>query len=254
MPEAVKVFCETKSLSAMRDIHRRILQTYRLDFPKYNKRIDTQRISRIFESLNVFVGKKIIYSKLDRDSKSRDIRRIVELLIDSKVILPCFHSEASLPPLLSQSDFSIFKLYFVDIGLLNSLSNLDLKTLDHSFKNQFSTKGVLCEQYVAQHLMGFFHPSQNPQLTYHLRDKSLQKAEIDFLFEKRGEIYPVEVKSSPKGHLKSLKYFCEKRKTKIAIKASLDPFSIDKDFVSKTKLVNLPLYAVEYLKDHIDDL
>ena len=254
MPEAVKVFSEDQSLATMRELQEQIIQAYEADFPKYNKRINVQRIARVFRAIALATGKKMIYSKLDRESASKDIKRIVELLVDAKVVLPCVHSDANQTPLLGESDPRIFKPYFLDIGLLNALLKLDFDTIENEFQNRFSTKGMIAEQFVAQHLNFFQGPSPTPGLVYHLRDKGTQKAEIDFLIERKGRIYPIEVKAAPKGHLKSLKYFCRNKKSPLGIKMSLDAFSIDPHFVDETKLVTLPLYAIEYLKDNFEKL
>ncbi len=251
MPAAVKEFAKTNSLIDMRRIQEQILQSYQLDFPKYNKRINTRRISRIFNSLALMAGRKVIYSKLDLESSSREIKRIVELLIDSRVILSCVHSDGNFVPLMGESDSRIFKTYFLDIGLLNSLLRLDFQTIDFEFKNNFNTKGVLAEQFVAQHLNYFNGFSLEPSLIYHLRDKGSNKAEIDFLIENEGKIYPIEVKSSSKGHLKSLRNFSESKKSELCFKVCLDNFSVDTSFIGKTKLVTLPIYAIEYLKNNI---
>jgi uncharacterized protein len=252
MPEAVKVFCETNSKVEMRQIQNQIIQAYQADFSKYNKRINASRIARVFNSLANKIGEKIIFTKLDSESTSRDIKRIVELLIDSRVILPCYHTDAFKGPLMAGVDDKIFKTYFIDIGLLNAILRLDLDSIDFEFKNNFQTKGVIAEQFIAQHLNFFEAPSLAPNLFYHLKDKGVQKAEIDFLIEEKKSLYPIEVKSTAKGHLKSLKYYCLDKKTSVAIKFSLDPFRVDDDFVPDTKLITLPLYAVDYLKENLD--
>jgi predicted AAA+ superfamily ATPase len=254
MPEAVKVFSETKSLVQMRRIQEQIVQTYQADFPKYNKRVNVQRISRVFNSLASRVGEKIIYSKLDRESTSRDIKRIVELLIDSRVVLSCNHTNGNNIPLEGEVDSKIFKTYLLDIGILNSLLRLDIDSIDDEFKQKFSNKGMIAEQFVAQHLNFFSGPFLGPKLYYHLKDKGTQKAEIDFLIEDAKGIYPLEVKASAKGHLKSLMYFSSEKFSKVAIKVSIDEFNIDSEFVGNTKLISVPLYAIEYLKYNMDKI
>lgn len=254
MPEAVKVFSETKSLVKMRDIQNQILQTYQADFPKYNGRINVQRISRVFSTLASTAGQKVIFSKLDSESGSRDIKRVVELLIDSRVFLSCHHSDGNSIPLEGEADSKIFKTYFIDVGLLNAILRLDLDSIEAEFRNEFNTKGVLAEQLVAQHLNFFSGHSFNPALYYHLRDKGTQKAEIDFLIELSKEILPVEVKSTAKGHLKSLKSFCTRKNSKLGVKVSLAEYSVDDRFVEGTKLVNIPLYAIGYLKRNLDTI
>ncbi|MBF0367236.1 MAG: ATP-binding protein [Oligoflexia bacterium] len=246
MPQAVKEFSESHGLIEMRRIQSQIIQTYQMDFPKYNRRINLDRISRLFSSMALHIGKKVIYSKIDAESSSRDTKRVLEILMDARVLLPCIHSSGNNSPLAGESDPAILKTYFIDIGLLGAMLNLDLETIDYEFKNLFNLRGCLAEQFVAQHL--FFANSEYslPTLFYHLRDKGTQKAEIDFLFEKKSKIYPMEIKSSAKGHLKSLKYFCDSKKSPAGIKISLAPYSVEEMAFGASPLINIPLYAIEY--------
>lgn len=254
MPEAVKSFVESGSLFEVRKIQDQILLAYKADFPKYNKRIDSNRISRIFTSLALYSGNKIIYSKLDKESKSREIKRVVELLTDSRVILPCLHTSGNKNPLEAESDSKIYKTYFIDIGLLNSIHHIDLQVISNEFKNSFITKGLLAEQFVAQHVNYFYGSANEPRLYYYLRDKDVQKAEIDFLIEHQDKVIPIEVKSTAAGHLKSLKLFSEQKKSSLAIKASFSEFRIEKEFTKDATLVSLPIYAIEYLKMNLEKL
>lgn len=251
MPEVVQSYATSKSLIKTRELQSQILQSYLADFPKYNYRINAHRISRVFSGLALNVGEKVIYKKLDTESKSREVKRILKLLIDSKVIIQCLHSSANYPPLLGESDLSTFKTYFLDIGLLGSLLNLAPNAIDYELQSNFNIQGKFAEQYVAQHLYFFNGPKSPPLLHYHLKDKGSQKAEIDFLIEKSSSIYPIEVKSSATGHLKSLLYFCKKNKSQFTYKFSLAQYSEVSHFAESTTLINLPLYAVEYLKGNL---
>lgn len=255
MPEVVKKFVETKSLVDVRFIQQQLIQAYQADFPKYNKRIDVLRIERIFSSLAQSIGEKVIYTKIDSVSSSRDIKRVVELLIDARVVLPCLHSSGNNSPLMGESDDRIYKTYYLDIGIIGALLNIDLTTIDIEFDNPSNFKGKLAEQFVAQHLAYMNGPNISPALFYHLRDKGTQKAEIDFLFEVRRKILPIEVKSTKAGHLKSLQLFCQSKKSTIVIKTSLSPFEIKEDFATvETLLYSIPLYALPYLKSFIENL
>lgn len=251
MPKAVKTYVEEKSLIPVRDIQNQIIQTYIADFPKYNSRIQLERIERIFSACISQLGKKIIYQRFDPNSQSRDIRRILELLIDARVILPCTHTNANSTPLAGESDQSIQKIYFLDIGLVNAMMDLDFISIDNEFKNNFNTKGVLAEQFVAQHLAYCGNNSLPPLLYYWLRDKGSQKGEIDFIFQDSGNIYPIEVKATETGHLKSLFYFIMEKKQSVAFKISLSLFSnkkvehqIKNEKVT-AQLINIPQYAIE---------
>ena len=146
-----------------------------------------------------------------RGAESKDIKRIVNLLFDARVFLQCVHSAGSEVPLLGQVKYKIFRAYFLDVGLLNALYGLSMESIDDGFKNKFNTKGIIAEQYVAQHLQLFKGLSEEPKLFYHLREEASKNAEIDFLIEEGNHIYPIEVKAKKKGHLKSLKAFFRKK-------------------------------------------
>ena len=256
MPKAVDIFSKEKSLVSVRSIQEQIIQSYMADFPKYNARIKYERIQRVFRACINELGKKVIYQRFDSDSQAREIKRVIELLIDARVIIPCYHSDGNSVPLTGEMDASIFKLYFIDVGLMNCLHRTDFETIDQELKNNFNTKGIMAEQFVAQHISQVYGNSMQPELFYWLKDKGTQKSEIDFLLEKKQSVLPLEVKSSGAGHLKSLFYFSKIKKTKTAIRLSLLPYGveeikhqIDKETI-KLNLINLPIYAAHWCLMH----
>ena len=253
MPKAVHTYVTEKSIVNVRHIQEQIIQTYIADFPKYNARIDVSRVEKIFFATITQLGKKIIYQKLDEGRNSRDIKKALELLIDARVILKCCHSDANSVPLMGEMDESIFKIYFLDVGLVNAIMGLDFEALDTEMKNNFNTKGMIAEQFVAQHLAYLGNETRGPELFYWLREKGSQKGEIDFLLQQGTQIIPIEVKSSAAGHLKSLFYFVKEKKKEKAVKVSLAPYSIETSShlinqeTVKMNLINIPHYAVETL-------
>lgn len=247
MPKAVKTFVSSKSLAPVRDVQEQIIQAYIADFPKYNSRINVERVEKVFYSATSLLGRKVIWSHLDKEAKAREVRRAMELLVDARVILKCNHSSANSVPLAGEMDESIFKVYFLDIGLLNSMMRLDFFQIEEEMENNFNTKGFLAEQFVAQHLAYLNNEKRGPALFYWLRDKGSQKGEVDFVIENQGETIPVEVKAKSLGHLKSLMLFIEAKKPKNAFKVSLENYN--KTAVTKgeakTLITTLPLYAIE---------
>src|SRR5690554_1378247 len=251
MPKAVHTFTSEKSIVPVREIQEQIIQTYIADFPKYNSRINVDRVEKVFYSAVTQLGKKIIYQKLDAGRNSRDIKKALELLIDARVILKCNHTNANTSPLMGEMDEAIFKIYFLDVGLVNAMMRLDFENLSNEMKNNFNTKGMIAEQFVAQHLAYLHNESRGPELFYWLRDKGSQKGEIDFIIQRGVEIIPIEVKSVSAGHLKSLFYFAKEKKKKRAFKVSLEEYST-KTFTHiigeenvEISLTSLPQYAIE---------
>lgn len=186
-------------------------------------------------------------------------KKMIELLVDAKILVKCHHTNANAIPLAAETDLNIFKLYFLDIGLINALMNLDLDIIDQEFKNHFATKGFLAEQFVSQHLAYIYGHQKTPELFYWLRDKDTQKGEIDFLIQVKNKIFPIEVKSSHGTHLKSLLYFSQEKESETGFKISLAKFSKEtiqfkiKDKSVKLNLINVPLFAIEHLLKTLEE-
>lgn len=64
-------------------------------------------------------------------------------------------------------------------------------------------RGAVAEQFVGQELLAH-GGSENNRLYYWKRAAKSSSAEVDFVVVRNGKIYPVEVKSGPKGRMKSL--------------------------------------------------
>lgn len=250
MPKSIKTYIETKSFVEVRAIQEEILQTYQEDFPKYGKRINTDRLVSVFKQLAFHLGKKLIYQHLDRESKSIEVKKCIELFIKANIIVPAYHSDANGIPLKSQIDMNVFKIYFLDIGLVNCLHEFSWDGFNKIFDETFSTKGFLAEQFVAQHLAYHLNKKAQPELMYWLRDKNINKAEIDFLTSAGGEIFPIEVKSQSGGKLKSLKVFAEEKNILKSFKLSKNWFSKETLEISEGRGLEVdswPLYAIEGL-------
>lgn len=255
MPKAVSVYAAEKSLVPVRMIQEQLIQTYLSDFPKYNSRIASTGIQEIFRASVANIGKKAIYQRFAHGAQSRDIKRVIELLIDARILIPAFHSEGSGVPLGAQVDRSIFKLYFLDVGLMNAMLRVDLETIDQEMKNHFVSKGIMAEQFVAQHLNAARGDRFEPELSYWLKDKGSQKGEVDFLIESHREVIPIKVKSVGAGHLKSLFYFAKEKHSARAVRFSLRPpgtelvrHKIGQETVA-IELRNVPIYCAEWVLD-----
>lgn len=72
--------------------------------------------------------------------------------------------------------------------------------------------------------------------------KSGNTAEIDFVYERDGNIIPVEVKAAMNTQAKSYKQFCQKYAPKGGFKTSLK--NIAMNMVSETNTISLPLYLL----------
>ena len=194
------------------------------------------------------LGKKIIYQNVDRDLRSVEIKKCINLLIKANVLLPCYHVDANIP-LVSGVDYSVKKIYFLDIGLIHSIHKLSWQEFDELFEKSFVSKGYLAEQFIAQHLGYHLDIKKSPELYYWLRDKSRSKAEIDFILQHNGEIIPIEVKAARGGRLKSMEVFSREKQISNGYKFSGEFFyqeDIKIDENVYCKINNIPYYAIEH--------
>jgi hypothetical protein len=221
MPEAIKTYIETKSFLEVERVHQSIIETYKDDFPKYASKTDTINLGQLISSIPKHIGKKIKYSELLKDVKHAPTKRALSLLENAKIIHKCIHTNASGIPLAAQADETIFKLYFLDIGLLNYLYGTHVDDILNPTDETLLTNGVIAEQFVAQHLKYRTQRSAAEPLYYWLHEKKMNSAEIDFILQISHEIIPIEVKSGKSGSLKSLFYFMASKNKSTSIRFDL---------------------------------
>lgn len=254
MPEAVKEYALTNSFIEVRRVQRSILQTYQDDFSKYAKHSQVDRVRRVFNFVPGHLGEKVKFSEIDREEKSRDLKAALQLLVQARVIIPVFHTNASGVPLSAGADESVFKTYFLDVGLAGCLQGISWESFSADMGQDFLAKGALAEQFVAQHLFYKIDGFESSELYYWLRDKKKQNAEVDFVISKQGVTLPVEVKSDVSGKMKSLILFmAERRKLPRALRISLLPYGselveasvVGMDSPAVFELVAIPLYLID---------
>jgi predicted AAA+ superfamily ATPase len=259
MPEAVLTYVQSKSPVEVRRIQLAIMQTYYDDFGKYASAAEVARIRKIFDFVPGHLGEKIKFSEIDREQKARDLKAALGILERAGIVRKVFHTNASGLPLKSQMDDSVFKLFFLDVGLANALLGVEWNSVVYSSEKQLLNKGPMAEQFVSQHLSFRNQGEQAPDLFYWLRDKKAQNAEIDFVISKDLQILPIEVKAEKNGKLKSLNVFMSEKQLPIAIKMDLSPYRSElieaRTAQSQScivfELITLPIYAVEKIFDFI---
>jgi len=261
MPESVLTYIQTSSITKSRDVHRSIIQTYRDDFAKYATQSELARLQHVFDVLPQMVGRKIKYSNISQHDRSSQIKSVIDLLIKARLYTPAYHSDCSGAPLRSGINEKVYKLYFLDIGLLNYIQGVDWKSISILDNRALINEGILAEQYIAQHLAYRFKGLELPELFYWLREGKAGNAEVDFVISKGLEIIPVEVKAGKSGGLKSLQQFLLSKKRDKAFRLDLNLPSVQNlsyqtqlntENVSVSfKLFSLPIYLIESLLDLI---
>jgi uncharacterized protein len=242
MPEAVAEYIESKNFSKVREIQTNILNAYNLDFAKHAPKEHIMKISQVFSSIPSQLAKenkKFIYSAIRQGGRAKEFENALQWLIEAGLIHKTSLITSPKIPLSAYININAFKIYLVDVGLLSAMSNLSAKTLIHENELFQEFKGAIIENYIAQELI-----HSNYSLYYWASEG---KAEIDFIIEQDGVIYPLEVKSGYSSKKKSLMVYNEIFHPKMLIRTS--PMNLKKDF----SILNCPLYLIENLRPFLNN-
>jgi len=259
MPEAVAVFAETRSYKDVSAVHNSIIDTYRDDFPKYAGSRNLNRMLNVFNFAARNVGVKIKYSNISPQDQSVTVKKDIELLSMARVVSKVIHSHCSGLPLQADIEEKVFKLLFLDIGLMNAICGLDWRNISQMDEVRLINRGAIAEQFIGQHLQAMLADKPNRELNYWLREGKATNAELDFVVTIGGEIIPIEVKSGATGTLKSLHQFMGSKKAQIAVRFDTqlpDIQQIDTVIMQNKQqhqvqypLLSLPIYLVEKLEE-----
>ena len=259
MPEAIKAYANSKQLKDVSDIHNSIIETYREDFPKYIGSRNLGRMQSVFNFAARNVGKKVKYSQYSNQDKSATIKSDIELLCMARVLSKVIHSHCSGLPLQADIEEKVYKLLFLDVGLMNANCGLGWNTISQIADTQLINEGVIAEQFIGQHLQDMLSGSPNRDLTYWLREGRSSNAEVDYVIALDGKIIPIEIKAGAPGSLKSLHQFVGEKGVRQAVRfdTGLPSTQIintrirrgEKAVDVNYQLLSLPLYLVERLPD-----
>ena len=242
MPEAVSKFNESENYQDVRNIQKQILNAYELDFSKHAPTAIVPRIRMVWNSIPAQLAKenrKFIYGLIKEGSRAKEYEMAVSWLMDcGQIHKVCRVSKPGIP-LKAYEDTSAFKLFIVDIGLLAAMGDMDVKTLLDGNAVFSEFKGSLTEQYVMQQLKRL-----NEFVVYYWSSEH-STAEVDFVIQYKGQVFPVEVKAEENLHAKSLKVYYEKYLPAHTLRTSMS------DFREQDWLTNLPLYALSQLNTFV---
>ncbi len=254
MPAAVKSFAEENKWTDIQRIQSDILTSFQYDFARYGTRMQQDLLRQVMRYCGQNPGKRIKYSHIDRDTRSIYLKESLRKLALSRIIHKVTHTNSSKIPLNEHAKENVFKVAFMDIGLVNRFSGIELSGLDDLAT---ASEGMLAEQFIGQSLLTAYPPYTDPELYYWIREEKSAGAEVDFLYQHRNRIYPVEVKAGKTGTLKSMQIFLFEKKLQFGIRfnmalPSIGTFKTGVQISGRKSeltwtLMSLPLYMVSEL-------
>jgi uncharacterized protein len=242
MPEAVNHFAETAKVREVREIHEEIIKSYTLDFAKHAPTSDIPKLTLLWDSIPIHLAKenkKFTFSAVKKSARAREYENALTWLEDAGLVHRAVATRSAKSPLSHYADRGCFKIYALDVGLLGAMSRsaVELMVRGDRLFNEYD--GAFVENFVAQQLIAHFG-----QPLHYWRSKG-GKAELDFLCEFSGRIYPLEVKAGINPRSKSLRSYDMQFSPPVLARATL--LNIKKD----GKILNLPLYSLSLLSEMV---
>ena len=234
MPEAVSDYAENGDIVSVRTIQNTILEMYDSDFGKHVEKDELSRVRLVWNSIPMQLAKenkKFFFGQIKKGARLKDFENAIEWLLDCGLIYKVYRVEKPGIPLKAYIDFTAYKIFTMDVGLLAAMCGLSADTLLNGNALFTEFKGALTEQYVFQELKWSAAGE-----AYYFSASSYN--EIDFMIQQGEQVVPIEVKAEENVKAKSLKAYADKYAPEKAVRFSMKSYDKEK------WLVNIPLYAV----------
>lgn len=244
MPEAVKIWIQTHDYNQVEEIQNQILKDYADDFGKHTTPDTAIKIKLIWDAIPSQIAKdnnKFIFSHVKEGARAKDLEDALEWLVSAGLVYKLNLVQTPQLPLESMKDNTYFKIYMADVGLLRKKSNVNYRTILNGDESFIQFKGAFSENYIMSELKNLGVSA------YFWRTKA--DAEVDFISDYEGVLFPIEVKSATNTKAKSLQLFCKRFSPKLAFKASLK--NVGDNMIEETHIWNIPLYIFFKIKEYI---
>lgn len=234
MPKVVAIYIQNNDLAQVRQFQKDIIRAYKEDISKHAPTKDVPRINMVLDSIPaqlVKENKKFIFGALKKGARASEFEIAIQWLVDCGIIYKINRGSAAKMPLKFYEDFSAFKLFMLDIGLMGCLSDVPAKEIlfyDNMLKEY---KGAFTEAFVMQQL------AAQKDISIYYWSTAKSEAELDFLVQKDSSIIPIEVKAEENLKSRSLYQFVTKNPDLTALRLSMS------DYIKQDWMENRPLYT-----------
>ena len=233
MPRAVMEYISKKDMNFVSAILKDINNSYIADMAKYATATETTKITSVYNIISAQLAKenkKFQYKLIKSGARAHEYETAINWLNASGIIANCVKITEAKIPLSAYIEPENFKIYMIDVGLLCNKFGVPYHLILAESDDLNSFKGALAENYVCSSLIKC---GLNPFYW-----ESNGKAEVDFVVQDgKGNIIPIEVKSSSHTRSKSLNIFIKNYKVPYSIRIST------KNFGFENNIKCIPLYS-----------
>jgi uncharacterized protein len=238
MPEVVGDYIQNQDIRAARQIQNDILKSYQNDFSKYSDPSQALKVAEVWQSIPFQLAKenkKFNYSDVKNNARATNYQQSIEWLKNAGLIHVVHQIRTAKLPISGYADYSKFKIYLLDTGLLGAMLHLSSEIILKPNELFLEYNGAFVENYTCLELL----KTIEKELFYW---SSEREAEVDFVFQWENDIFPLEVKSGTNRNTKSLRSYADKFQPKLLIRAS------PRNFIQSTEFINVPLYGLLGIK------
>ncbi|MCL1979241.1 MAG: AAA family ATPase [Methanomassiliicoccaceae archaeon] len=199
MPEVVEGFSKDRSFYEARMKQERINRMYLEDIGKYAEKEDKSKAAECFRSIPNQLAKdnkKFIYAQVDGTSNAngKTYGSPVRWLVDSYLVNQCFNLRDPQIPFEWNADYSSFKLFFHDTGLLMGMmapqAAWSILNADTYANKGGVAENAVCEALVKTGIAPFYFATK--------------KLETDFIIPMDRDTAVIEVKSGNNKRAKAI--------------------------------------------------
>ncbi|MEN8251794.1 MAG: AAA family ATPase [Bacteroidota bacterium] len=254
MPEVVKQYIKSDSITELPVIYESVWGTYQHDVEKYTTN-ETERkvIKHIITTAHYYVDQRIKFQNFGNSNyRSREVGEAMRKLDDAKVIrliYPTTNVAIPAKPDIKKSP----RLQFLDTGIVNYTAGVQPEMIGvNDLSNAY--KGAIIPHLITQELISLNHLNDKKP-NFWVREKKESSSEVDIVFTYKEMLIPIEVKSGKSGTLKSLHQFIDRVDHQYAIRMYGGEFRIEEAKTQAGKefiLMNLPYYLGTKLPDYIE--
>lgn len=246
MPEAVQTFVSNGNLLEVQRVLDDLIISIQADFTKYKKRIPSERVRLVFDSIVQQVGMKYRYSEHHSVLTSVQIKQVIDLLEMAGLVHPVTHSSCNGVLLGAESNIKKRKYLVFDTGIFQRILGLDVASVLMKDDVEVVNKGNIAELFVGLELLKLNSCFEKTALYYWHRESKSSQAEVDYVVQMQDKTIPIEVKAGTKGTMQSMFLFMGEKQSAIGVRLSLENFS------QYDKVRVYPLYAVSNMLEKLN--
>lgn len=257
MPEIVAHYSKDNNIANLQNSYESIWETYIADVSKYGEsKKEANVIKHILESAPIYLDERITFHNFAQSNyRSAEVSQAFRSLDKAKVIQLIYPTiEIKLPLKINLKKKP--RMQILDSGLVNYALNIQAEMLTMEDLNK-TYKGALIPHLINQEIISK-NQLKDQKPSFWVRDSSQSSAEVDLILACKGLAIPVEIKSGPKGKLRSLHEFIDRCEHNLAVRVYGGEFSLEQHKTPRKgkayHLMNIPYYLGTLLPEYIEEL